>query len=59
MKSDIILIGPIAAGKTTIGALLAHRLSLPQYSMDERRWDYYKAIGYDKELCDLLLTKSR
>jgi shikimate kinase len=50
MRSDIILIGPIGAGKTTIGALLAHRLSLPQYSMDERRWDYYKAIGYDEEL---------
>ncbi len=50
MKSDIILIGPIAAGKTTIGALLADKLGLPQCSMDERRWDYYKEIGYDEEL---------
>jgi shikimate kinase len=50
MKADIILIGPIGTGKTTVGALLADRLSLPQYSMDELRWDYYKEIGYDEEL---------
>ncbi|MGB5959821.1 MAG: shikimate kinase [Coleofasciculaceae cyanobacterium] len=50
MKSDIILIGPIGAGKSTIGALLANKLSLPQCSMDERRWDYYKEIGYDEEI---------
>ncbi len=50
MKSDIILIGPIGAGKTTIGTLLADRLSLPQCSMDQLRWDYYKEIGYDEKL---------
>lgn len=50
MKSDIILIGPISAGKSTVGALLADRLGLPQCSMDSLRWDYYKEIGYDEEL---------
>ncbi|MFB2898066.1 shikimate kinase [Aerosakkonemataceae cyanobacterium BLCC-F50] len=50
MNSDIILIGPIGAGKSTIGKLLADRLNLPQCSMDERRWDYYREIGYDEEL---------
>lgn len=50
MKSDIILIGPISAGKSTIGSLLASKLSLFQCSMDERRWDSYKEIGYDEEL---------
>jgi shikimate kinase len=50
MKSDIILIGPIGAGKTTIGALLASRLGLNQYSMDDLRWDYYFEIGYDEQL---------
>ncbi|MBD2194928.1 MULTISPECIES: shikimate kinase [Calothrix] len=50
MKSDIILIGPIGAGKTTIGALLASRLGLTQYSMDDLRWEYYFEIGYDEEL---------
>lgn len=49
MKLDIVLIGPIGAGKSTLGKLLADRLSLPQCSMDELRYNYYKEIGYDEE----------
>ena len=47
--SDIILIGPIGAGKSTIGKLLAQKLELPQVSMDRIRWDYYKEIGWNRE----------
>ncbi len=50
MPSDIILIGPIGAGKSTQGQLLAERLALPQCSMDDLRWAYYDEIGYDKAL---------
>lgn len=50
MKSDIILIGPIGAGKSTVGSLIANKLSFSQCSMDDQRWDYYKEIGYDEEL---------
>jgi len=50
MLSDIILIGPIGAGKSTVGALLATQLGLRQCSMDEYRWGYYKEIGYDEKL---------
>jgi hypothetical protein len=50
MSSDIILIGPIGAGKSTVGSLLATRLGLRQRSMDEYRWNYYKEIGYDEEV---------
>jgi shikimate kinase len=50
MPSDIILIGPIGAGKSTVGSLLAVQLELPQCSMDEHRWHYYKEIGYDQTL---------
>lgn len=46
----IILIGPMGAGKTTIGALLAEQLGLPQYALDELRWDYYAEIGYSREV---------
>ena len=48
MPSDIILIGPIGTGKSTLGELLSARLGLPQCSMDDYRWDYYKEIGYDE-----------
>ncbi len=50
MSLEIILIGPIGAGKSSVAELLSSRLSLPQQSMDERRWDYYKEIGYDEDL---------
>lgn len=47
---EIILIGPIGAGKSTVGELLSKKLDLPQVSMDTLRFDYYKEIGYDEEL---------
>lgn len=54
MKQDIILIGPIGTGKSTLGKLLAEKLNLPQISMDELRYDYYKQIGYDEALAKKL-----
>jgi len=50
MNLEIILIGPIGAGKSTIGQLLATKLKLPFIEMDELRLNYYKEIGYDEEL---------
>jgi shikimate kinase len=47
---EIILIGPIGAGKSTVGELLAQKLNIPQVSMDDLRFDYYNEIGYDAEL---------
>ena len=47
--SDIILIGAMGAGKSTIGKLLAQKLDLPQISMDRLRWKYYEEIGWSKE----------
>ncbi len=47
-SNTIILIGPMSAGKSTIGALLAAALDLPQFSVDEHRWGYYAEIGYDE-----------
>lgn len=46
--NEIILIGPIGTGKSTLGRLLAEALRLPQCSMDDVRWAYYKEIDYDE-----------
>lgn len=45
---EIILIGPIGVGKSTIARLLAEQLNLPRYALDDLRWDYYAEIGFDK-----------
>ena len=50
MTTDIILIGPVRVGKSTIGKLISERLELPQVSLDDLRWDYYQEIGYDPTL---------
>lgn len=47
MKPEIILIGPIGSGKTTIAEVLSVRTGLPRRSMDQLRWKYYDEIGYD------------
>jgi thymidylate kinase len=47
MKSEILLIGPIGSGKTTLAELLHMRTMLPHRSMDLLRWKYFEEIGYD------------
>lgn len=47
MNSTIILIGPICAGKSTLGKLLAEKVGLPHFVLDDNRWGYYEEIGYD------------
>ena len=48
IHSNIILIGPMMAGKSTIAPILAERLGVERIEMDGVRWDYYKEIGYDE-----------
>jgi shikimate kinase len=50
MKPEIILIGPIGSGKTTVAELLSIKTGLPRRSMDELRWKYFDEIGYDRDL---------
>ena len=56
-RPEIVLIGPPFAGKTTIGGLLARELGIPQVSLDDVRWDYYREIGYRDELARELRQK--
>jgi hypothetical protein len=43
----VVLIGPLAAGKSTVGAELAQLLGVPICSIDDVRWAYFDQIGYD------------
>lgn len=43
----IVLIGPLAAGKTTVARALAELLEVPLCSVDEVRSRYFDEIGYD------------
>jgi len=54
MKSQILLLGPVGSGKSTIGGLLAQQLGMPQVSLDEIRWNYYQEIGYEAELAQTI-----
>lgn len=50
VRSVVILIGPMSAGKSTIAPLLADALGLERVEMDTLRWAYYDEIGYDRVL---------
>jgi hypothetical protein len=47
-RTDVVLIGPQRAGKSTIGGLLAARQGVPQVSLDKLRFGYYRELGYDE-----------
>ena len=52
MNSEIILIGPIGSGKTTVAELIYERTMLPHRSMDMLRWKYFEEIGYDRYIAN-------
>lgn len=54
MMKPIILLGPIGAGKTTIGKMIAKKLSIPFYSLDEEEQRYTVPVGYDVAQYDLM-----
>lgn len=57
MKKDIILIGPVGSGKSTLGKMLSSRLNMPQCSLDDKRFKIYEEIGYDYELASEIMNK--
>jgi hypothetical protein len=53
-REEPVLIGPMAAGKSTLGRLLARRLGRPRVALDDVRFAYYAELGYDPALADRL-----
>lgn len=50
MSTNILLIGPMGVGKSTVARLLADRLARPRCDLDELRWTYFAEIGFDRKL---------
>jgi len=57
IMNEIVLIGPVAVGKTTTAKLIAERLNLPIATLDDLRLGYYKEIGYRNEHREELYEK--
>ena len=57
MRSEIVLIGPPMAGKSTIGKLLAQAQGISQVSLDNLRWSYYREIGFNDALAQEIRQK--
>ncbi len=47
MRSEIVLIGPMAAGKSTLGKLLSKKLGVRGASLDAVGEKYYAEAGFD------------
>lgn len=46
MRTEIVLIGPFGAGKSTIGRLLAEHFKIPDVSMDSHK-EWYAELGWE------------
>jgi hypothetical protein len=46
VRSEVVLIGPVGAGKSTVGAMLSSSLGVPHVDMDVVGDQYYEAAGF-------------
>ena len=47
IRHDVVIMGPVRAGKTTVSALLAEALGVAHVELDSLRFGYYAELGYD------------
>ena len=56
MKREIVLIGPVCAGKTTLAGLVAEKIEKKQISIDQIANEFYREFGFSNdhffELCE-------
>lgn len=54
---NVVLIGPVAVGKSTVAEQLSQLLGLPFVKMDDYRLAYYREIGYEDDFKTSILEK--
>ena len=54
MRNEIILIGPMGVGKSSVSKRLSEKLNKSHINIDEIRFKYYDEIGYDKNTVEQL-----
>jgi shikimate kinase len=57
MRKELVLIGPVGVGKTTVSTLLAEKLNIPKVSMDDVLFDYFREVGFDEKHWKLIREK--
>jgi shikimate kinase len=57
MRGEIVLIGPVGVGKTTVSKLLSERLGIPKVSMDDILFGYFREVGFDEAHWKLIAEK--
>ncbi|MGZ3708899.1 MAG: shikimate kinase [Bdellovibrionota bacterium] len=57
MRNEIVLIGPVAVGKTTVAKILSEKLSLPRVCMDDLLFKYMGEVGFDEAHWKLIAEK--
>ena len=53
-RDEIVLIGPVAVGKSTVAKCIGAKLDLPVVCMDDLRDGYFRELGYDADLAKRL-----
>jgi hypothetical protein len=57
MRKEIVLIGPVGVGKTTVSKLLSERLNIPKVTMDDVLFGYFREVGFDEAHWRLIREK--
>ena len=57
MRNEIVLIGPMHIGKSSVSEIVSNKLNKPHIIIDEIRFQYYDEIGYSHETADKLFKE--
>lgn len=57
MNNSIVLLGPIAVGKTTVAKKLSKKLNMPYVSYDLIKLNFFKEVGFSEDIKQKIVGK--